>query len=401
MLCYHFSCIMGPPRICPHCGVVLKDRCALYTHIIDVHDRRFCLYCDHEEGKSSRMRRHIRKRHHVDVSLDEEPHRPAHVAVRPIPPAPSCVPGYTPDGDASQICYMPTPKDECPKLSRKKRHSQAACASTSVVKDCAPHKSISEDMEAPLVTLPSPPKPTLPKDDALPIASDLDTPKLPTLTPGSEDYVSDWDITADFSIEEPITVVSITPVDVADTRTVIATNGMPVPGNVERAALQLLPTMADDVAKPAPLLPPQPPSPLSPTRISKPEGEVDSPPPVSTSPPQKKMKIISLPPAPTDRSGDLTLSPVHQPLDLTVCPQYYPIPGAYPIQSPLQNPVGVVSPHYSPISEASDGQPVSGCTGTSRQNLLCTCRCHCICGACCPWQCICEGRRVSYKDTRL
>ena len=163
-------------------------------------------------------------------------------------------------------------------------------------------------MEAPLVTLPSPPKPTLPKDDALLIASDLDTPKLPTLTPGSEDYVSDWDITADFSIEEPITVVSITPVDVADTRTVIATNGMPVPGNVERAALQLLETMADDVAKPAPLLPPQPPSPLPPKRISKPEGEVDFPPPVSTSPPHKKMKIISLPPAPTDRSALLLMT---------------------------------------------------------------------------------------------
>ena len=101
MLCYHFSCIMGPPRICPHCGVVLKDRCALYTHIIDVHDRRFCLYCDQEEGKPSRMRRHIRKRHHVDVSLDEEPHRPAHVAVRPIPPAPSCVP------DISQMVMPP------------------------------------------------------------------------------------------------------------------------------------------------------------------------------------------------------------------------------------------------------------------------------------------------------
>ena len=296
---------------------------------------------------------------------------------------------------------MPTPKDQCPKPSRRKRRSQATCASSSVVKDCAPHKSISEDMGAPLVTLPSPPKHTLAKDDALPIASDLETPKLPTLTPGSEDYVSDWDITADFSMEEPITVVSITPVDIADTRTVVATNGVPVPGNVERAALQLLVTMADDVAKPAPLLPPQPPSPPSLTGISNQEVEVNSPPPVSTSPEHKKMKIISLPPAPTDRTDELTWSPVYQPLDLTVRPQYYPIPEAYHNQSPRQNPVGVVSTHYSPISEASDGQPVSGCTGTSRQNLLCMCRCHCICGACCPCQCICEGRRVSYKVTRF
>ena len=101
LVCSYCSCIMGPPRICPHCGVVLKDRCALYTHIIDKHDRRFCLYCEHEEGKPSRMRRHIRRRHNVIISLDEEPHRPAHVAIRPVPPA-SQVPGYTPAGVISQ-----------------------------------------------------------------------------------------------------------------------------------------------------------------------------------------------------------------------------------------------------------------------------------------------------------
>ena len=172
-----------------------------------------------------------------------------------MPPASPCVPGYMPDGNVSQHSYKPTPKEHCVKPFRKKRHAKTMCTSTSVTQDSAPQ--IIEALRIPSVTLPSSPKYTLVKDDALPIASDLDTPKLPILTPGSEDYGSDRDIIADFSIEEHITVESITPVAVADTRTVVATDGLSAPGNLEQAALQLFATMADDVAKSAPLSPPQ------------------------------------------------------------------------------------------------------------------------------------------------
>ena len=89
-------------------------------------------------------------------------------------------------------------------------------------------------------------------------------------------------------------------------------------------------------------------------------------------------------------------------LDRIVRPRYYFISGASHNQSPHQNPVGaVLFPHYSPKSEASDGQPVSARTGQPHQNLLCMCRCQCICEACCPCQCICDGRRVSYTVTRF
>ena len=79
---------------------------------------------------------------------------------------------------------------------------------------------------------------------------DLNTPELPTLQAVSDDYQWDWDVITDFSIEEPITVFSITLV--ADSRTVVATEPVPLPGIVERAALQLLSTRADDVDRPVP-----------------------------------------------------------------------------------------------------------------------------------------------------
>ena len=407
LVCSYCSCIMGPPRICPHCGVVLKDLCALYTHIIDKHDRRFCLYCEHEEGKPSRMRRHIRRRHNVIISLDEEPHRPAHVANRPVPSA-SQVPGYTPAGVVSQHhSYRPTPKQQCPKPSHKKRST--ICTSTSGSGDTVsvPLQCVKKAMEASLVALlppqqPFPPlTPPLRKGGILPLASDLNTPELPTLQPVSDDYLSDWDVTADFSIEEPVTVVSITPV--ADSRTVVATEPVPVPGNVERAALQLLSTMADGVDRPVPQLPPHPPSPPPSNPAVLPEVEVHLPPPVSSPPPEKKIKMSSSPVS-TDHEDPLAhrpppSSPLLQPLDLTVRPHYYSLSTVPHTRSPTHQ--AIVPPHYSPISEASDDQLISAGTGQSRRNLMCSCRCHCICGACCPCQCICEGRQVSYKVTRF
>ena len=79
---------------------------------------------------------------------------------------------------------------------------------------------------------------------------DLNTPELPTLQPVSDDYQWDWDVTMDFAMEETITVFSITLV--ADSRTVVATEPVPLPGNMERAALQLLSTRADDLNRPVP-----------------------------------------------------------------------------------------------------------------------------------------------------
>ena len=104
--------------------------------------------------------------------------------------------------------------------------------------------------------------------------------------------------------------------------------------------------------------------------------------------PHKKPNIISLTPPPPP------LSPVYQPMDLSIRPHYYPISEASDIQSPA-HPLDLNIPsHHSPIFEASDVVPVSACTGSSQQNLLCTCRCHCICRACCPCPCVCGGWKV-------
>ena len=128
-------------------------------------------------------------------------------------------------------------------------------------------------------------------------------------------------------------MVSIT--YVAATRTVIATDGVPVQGNVEQVALKLLATMADDAAAwSVPLLSTQPLPPPSPHHTNKQVDEVNSLPPVSKFPPTRphqKMKIIHLIPALADQTDDPTcspvyqpppLSPIYQPLDLIVHPQY-------------------------------------------------------------------------------
>ena len=55
--------VMNPPRICPHCGDLLGDRFKLYRHMIDMHNKRFCLFCDLEEGRVERLKKHITKKH--------------------------------------------------------------------------------------------------------------------------------------------------------------------------------------------------------------------------------------------------------------------------------------------------------------------------------------------------
>ena len=61
---------MKPGRECPQCGKVLADRFQLYRHTINVHHRRFCWYCPHEEGRPRRLRVHI-QRHHPGVPVEE------------------------------------------------------------------------------------------------------------------------------------------------------------------------------------------------------------------------------------------------------------------------------------------------------------------------------------------
>ena len=205
-------------------------------------------------------------------------------------------------------------------------------------------------------------------------------------------------------------MVSIT--HVAATRTVIATDGVPVQGNVEQVALQLLATMADDAAAwSAPLLPTQPLSPPSPHHTSKQEDEVNSLPPVSKIPPTRpnqKMKIIPLIPALADQTDDPTCSPAYRPPPLSPL-----ISATWPYRSPS------ILVYIRDVSQSIHSSESHGCCSPSlfpiiwgiwwpaniripsRQILLYTCRCHCICGACCPCQCICEGRGVSYKRSRF
>ena len=65
-----FQVTMKPGRECPQCGKVLADRFQLYRHTINVHHRRFCWYCPHEEGRPRRLRVHI-QRHHPGVPVEE------------------------------------------------------------------------------------------------------------------------------------------------------------------------------------------------------------------------------------------------------------------------------------------------------------------------------------------
>ena len=54
---------MNQERDCPECGMVVKDRFALYRHTIDCHRKRYCLFCSHEEGQPSRMCAHVERVH--------------------------------------------------------------------------------------------------------------------------------------------------------------------------------------------------------------------------------------------------------------------------------------------------------------------------------------------------
>ena len=89
-----------------------------------------------------------------------------------------------------------------------------------------------------------------------------------------------WDLVADFSLEEPFSVVSITPV--SDARNVVnAVDIVLVSKNVERAALRLLEEIAEEVNESDIEAKPHSPSPPS-NRTNEPEGRagsISSPPP--------------------------------------------------------------------------------------------------------------------------
>ena len=53
---------------CMECGCLFDDKVAVYHHIIDAHRKRYCLFCEHEEGFRPQMRLHVAAKHPtVDV----------------------------------------------------------------------------------------------------------------------------------------------------------------------------------------------------------------------------------------------------------------------------------------------------------------------------------------------
>ena len=110
-------------RVCPICGMWFKDCFTLYRHHVDVHRRRFCWYCAFEEGKPSRMRRHVAAEHPtVCLDMDERVWRNEMETLREVPASFPTSPGYVPyrEEDLQQpfpfpFVYIPTPKDLCPR----------------------------------------------------------------------------------------------------------------------------------------------------------------------------------------------------------------------------------------------------------------------------------------------
>ena len=91
---------MDGPRVCPQCGIVVKDKCQLYRHNIDVHNKRLCLFCPRVEGRKYRMKEHIQRQHPtVDVSLLSMVYRRESEPIQAIPVTFPTPPGYVPYSD--------------------------------------------------------------------------------------------------------------------------------------------------------------------------------------------------------------------------------------------------------------------------------------------------------------
>ena len=110
---------MDGPRVCPQCGIVVKDKCQLYRHNIDVHNKRLCLFCPRVEGRKYRMKEHIQRQHPtVDVSLLSMVYRRESEPIQAIPVTFPTPPGYVPYSDVDfeeNWTYVPTPIPQCPK----------------------------------------------------------------------------------------------------------------------------------------------------------------------------------------------------------------------------------------------------------------------------------------------
>ena len=108
---------MDGPRVCPQCGIVVKDK--LYRHNIDVHNKRLCLFCPRLEGRKYRMKEHIQKQHlTADVSLHSMVYRHESEPIQAIPVTFPTPPGYVPYSDVDfeeNWTYVPTPIRQCPK----------------------------------------------------------------------------------------------------------------------------------------------------------------------------------------------------------------------------------------------------------------------------------------------
>ena len=110
---------MDGPRVCPQCGIVVKDKCQLYRHNIDVHNKRLCLFCPRVEGRKYRMKEHIQRQHPtVDVSLLSMVYRRESEPIQAIPVTFPTPPGYVPYNDVDfeeNWTYVLTPIPQCPK----------------------------------------------------------------------------------------------------------------------------------------------------------------------------------------------------------------------------------------------------------------------------------------------
>ena len=85
----------------------------LYRQRIDNHHHRYCLFCDHLEGRPSRLKRHVKRKHPTvdDESLPTPWFRAGDEPTRPVPAQWPTPEPYSPSGEQNLSCdYVPTPK---------------------------------------------------------------------------------------------------------------------------------------------------------------------------------------------------------------------------------------------------------------------------------------------------
>ena len=109
---------MEDDRTCEICGLVLGDRCKLYRHRLAKHVLRYCHYCDFVEGRPSRMRKHVTKKHPTVQLSDDERNQPWKLVDDPMKPIPVSFP--TPPGYSPYLAQdIPTSWDYVPTVQSK------------------------------------------------------------------------------------------------------------------------------------------------------------------------------------------------------------------------------------------------------------------------------------------